>query len=391
MICHISSISKVKMLKIKSERMDKIFTYLQKYVSSTTVVIVAVSGGSDSMFCSCLIYGFYVKNKFDLNNLKFVHCCHNTRKENTNEQAMLEGFFGKQLVVFDYKWKDKSEEAMRNWRYQKFDQLANDIGAEFVVLGHHLDDRVESSFLNLLRGAGLNGFVSMRFCDRHPLLANKRVLRPLIACSKNQIVQNVKKNNIPYLEDPSNYDANISKRNFLRNKILPELFALSHKKTEETNSFLESMAGIYSQLEQREVGFGRLIDIAQSPFWKADWAVEWEIRVEDVSMDSVFWVWKEKQIANNVSQKFVKELTYFLANNKSWSKFINGVTFFVSHGRFYLIKAERNFWKKWVSDEESGGKNYPKPGDRYRWKTWNQWCINEKIPVFWRRFLERDS
>jgi tRNA(Ile)-lysidine synthase TilS/MesJ len=60
----------------------------------------------------------------------------------------------------------KSEENLRNRRYAELKKQK----ADFVVLGHNLSDRIESTFLNLLRGAGLRGFSSMQFSESHHLL-----------------------------------------------------------------------------------------------------------------------------------------------------------------------------------------------------------------------------
>lgn len=130
---------------------------------------------------------------------------------------------------------------MRRWRYEEFEKICLDKNIDFVVTGHHLNDRVESSLLHMLRGSGLHGFLSMQFCDKHPLLSSAKILRPLLSLSKGEILALVEKNKIPFVQDESNFDPDVSKRNKLRNDILPELFALAHKNTETENSFLESM------------------------------------------------------------------------------------------------------------------------------------------------------
>jgi tRNA(Ile)-lysidine synthase len=125
-----------------------------------------------------------------------------------------------------------------------------------LVFGHNLTDRIESTFLNLLRGANLNGFLAMQVQEDHHLLSGlsaeigTKVLRPLLEITKDEITNICERNKIPFITDPTNKDTTTSLRNKLRNKVLPELYKLANKQTKTTNSFIESMKNIYRQLEQ---------------------------------------------------------------------------------------------------------------------------------------------
>ncbi|NOZ44261.1 MAG: hypothetical protein GXP45_03900 [bacterium] len=84
----------------------------------------------------------------------------------------------------------------------------------------------------------------------------------------------------------SNFDPEISKRNNLRNTILPQIFELAHKNTETENSFLKSMQNIYEELENTEIFntdravskllFCKTVDIKMSPYRNAEWAYRLE-------------------------------------------------------------------------------------------------------------------
>jgi tRNA(Ile)-lysidine synthase len=63
-----------------------------------------------------------------------------------------------------------SEAGLRIWRYAQFAEICREKKIDFLLTGHHLNDRVESTFLHLLRGASLQGFLSMNYCDNHHLL-----------------------------------------------------------------------------------------------------------------------------------------------------------------------------------------------------------------------------
>jgi len=64
----------------------------------------------------------------------------------------------------------KTENDLRQWRYKEFQKIIDQNNIDFILTGHNLTDRIESSFMNMLRGSGLNGFVSMKFLDENNLL-----------------------------------------------------------------------------------------------------------------------------------------------------------------------------------------------------------------------------
>lgn len=67
-------------------------------------------------------------------------------------------------------------------------------------------------------------------------------------------------------------------------------------------------------------------------------------------------------MAQNVSKKNLSEIVNFLNNKESGHKFLNGVTFFVSHGEKYMVKAERGFWTSYpFTNPEVGVSSPPNP------------------------------
>ena len=110
-----------------------------------------------------------------------------------------------------------SEAAARQARYRVFEELVQ--AKEVLFLGHHLDDQVETYFLRLLRGAGVQGLAAMparRKLD-HGLLA-----RPLMQITREQLLAYTEAQGLTCIEDPSNSDTAMD-RNFLRAELLPLL------------------------------------------------------------------------------------------------------------------------------------------------------------------------
>jgi tRNA(Ile)-lysidine synthase len=91
---------------------------------------------------------------------------------------------------------------------------------DFVALAHHADDQAETLLLQLLRGAGVRGAAAM------PMLAkggnSRAVLRPLLDCSRKEILSYAGKQGLQWIEDESNADDSYP-RNFLRHRVLPLL------------------------------------------------------------------------------------------------------------------------------------------------------------------------
>jgi len=102
--------------------------------------------------------------------------------------------------------------------------------------------------MNIFRGSGLNGFLSMKFIDKSPLLQNVQTVRPLLSFTKIQIEEFCSKFNVPFFVDQTNLDSSTS----LRNKIRLELFPQFEKLSNTKESFYQSMLNVYSELENLE-------------------------------------------------------------------------------------------------------------------------------------------
>ena len=116
------------------------------------------------------------------------------------------------------------EAAARKLRHAAFAGQACD----FVALAHHADDQAETLLLQLLRGAGVRGASAMPVLSQSKrlLLAEKTgsptVMRPLLHCSRREILDYAAAHGLQWIEDESNADDSYP-RNFLRHRLLPLL------------------------------------------------------------------------------------------------------------------------------------------------------------------------
>lgn len=102
---------------------------------------------------------------------------------------------------------ESMEMAARRLRYTWFAQLCEEHGYTVIAVAHHIDDSIETFFINLLRGTGLRGLTGI-----HQQVG--RVVRPLMFATRKEILEYALHKHIPYREDSSNKTTK-----YLRNKI----------------------------------------------------------------------------------------------------------------------------------------------------------------------------
>jgi len=109
------------------------------------------------------------------------------------------------------------EAAARSERYRHFDWAL--AGGGTLWLAHHLDDQLETFFLRLLRGSGLNGLGAMA-AQRDQ--ADYQILRPWLARPRAQLEAYAEQHQLRWIDDPSNVEVNFD-RNYLRQRVMPLL------------------------------------------------------------------------------------------------------------------------------------------------------------------------
>ena len=391
----------------------KLTKFLESLDLKDKTIILAISWWADSMIVASQILYFYSKNKLDLKNIHIAHCNHKIRLESEDEAKFMSDFFS--WLDFHLYNRDKSlpedENSLRNWRYSQFSSLQKSTKASYIFLGHHLNDRVESTFLNLMRGAWINGFLNMRKVENHHLLPKDcKVCRPLLETSKSEILNICNKAWIPFFEDKTNQDILVSKRNRVRNQVLNPISMYWTENWDE-NKFLESFAWIYKQLENIEDSkLNENLKIMPSfPEWNADFSYLWWKDIMKCNENDIFDLFHTLNI--QTSAIVVNEWKIWLLNWKNWYKYIWWVYFFIHEKQLFIIKAKKGFFERKNTTEENISVNIesmyninffgfvleiprdeliwweirlPKKWDIFAWKKWSRRTLNQKIPM-WRR------
>lgn len=112
---------------------------------------------------------------------------------------------------------DSVEALARDARYQAIENIISD--NDVVLTAQHTDDQAETLLLQLFRGAGVAGLAAMPHLSQ---FAQGWLGRPLLNCSRQQIVDYAIENHLHWIEDASNQDTRFE-RNFLRHNIMPAL------------------------------------------------------------------------------------------------------------------------------------------------------------------------
>lgn len=185
-------------------------------------VIVAVSGGPDSMALLHILQNLAGEMQFDL---VAAHINHGLRPEADEEQRFVAkqcrrwnvSCYTEEINVRDLARQSKTslEDAGRIARYRFLNALQAQLGAQSIATAHHRDDVAETVLLHLLRGAGLQGL-------RGILPRNGQIIRPLLPLGKEQLLSYLNQHDIKYCLDMSNVDPTFL-RNRIRQQLIPEL------------------------------------------------------------------------------------------------------------------------------------------------------------------------
>ncbi|MFA5366806.1 MAG: tRNA lysidine(34) synthetase TilS [Dehalococcoidia bacterium] len=197
-----------------------------------TVVLVAVSGGPDSV---CLLHTLHKLQASLRIKLHVAHLNHMLRGAASDGDALYVERLAKSLKtpvtiesidVDSYRRKHKLslEEAAREVRYGFLSRVAESVGADCVALGHTEDDQVETVLMHLVRGAGIAGLRGMLpASDMHPDGRVKlRLIRPLLEVSRKETEDYCSAHGLKPRIDATNSSLAYA-RNRFRNVVMPVL------------------------------------------------------------------------------------------------------------------------------------------------------------------------
>src|SRR5690606_33402424 len=208
--------------------------------------------------------------------IALAHCNFSLRgKESDGDEMFVIGLANKFEIpvfaeTFDTKkfaseHKVSTQMAARTLRYNWFEEILKDFKYDFLLTAHHLDDDLETFFINLSRGTGLNGLTGIP-------KKNEKIIRPLLNFSREEILKYAEENNLKWREDSSNKKADYL-RNKLRLDVLPQFketndsllknFQKTQQNLQSTQNLIEDYMGLIYKLVITETADSYKINIAK--------------------------------------------------------------------------------------------------------------------------------
>lgn len=232
---------------------EKVLQFIQKeqLFTPSDKLIIALSGGADSVALLCLLHahGYHCEA---------AHCNFRLREsESDRDEAFVRDLcnkLGVQLhtIHFDTRHyaaahKISIEMAARELRYTWFEQIRLQSKADVIAVAHHQDDSVETFLLNLIRGTGLNGLQGIR-------AKNGYIVRPLLTVTRQEITAYLQSIGQDYVTDSSNLEDEYT-RNKIRLNLLPLLESINpavRKHIANTSVLLQEVATVYQDAINRQ-------------------------------------------------------------------------------------------------------------------------------------------
>jgi tRNA(Ile)-lysidine synthase len=172
-------------------------------------VVVAWSGGADS---TALVLAALARGP-----VRAVHVHHGQRHSDAAEQHVREVAarlaLPLEVVRIEVGEGAGFEERARDLRLAELADRSDD--DTIVLLGHHMDDLVETVLHNLFRGAGPRGLSG-------PQRVRLPFVRPFLRETRAMLAAAVADAGLPVFEDPTNRES-VATRNWIRNDVLPEI------------------------------------------------------------------------------------------------------------------------------------------------------------------------
>lgn len=193
---------------------------LEKLQIKNSKFVLAVSGGVDSMVMLRIFLEICKPQ-----DLIVVHFDHGVRADSNLDFDLLKSYLkefnfdSNNLVLKKLQFESEAnfEAEARKKRYYNLELIRKQQKSDLIVTAHHLDDQIETVFLNFLKGSFVDGLSGLANFD-----LNRKLLRPFLTYTKASLHDFATEFKVPYLTDSTNQESK-HLRNYLRNDILPPL------------------------------------------------------------------------------------------------------------------------------------------------------------------------
>ena len=226
----------------------------KRLIQPADPVLVAVSGGADSVCLLTLLHEMRERALLPGIELRIAHVNYGLRgEESEGDEAFVRELGGRMGVPVDcerVRLMPKSggtlQSLARDARYAFFERLLWEHGMTSVATGHTADDQAETVLLWLMRGAGTGGLTGI------PVKRAGGIIRPLLGVTRRQVLDYLAFRGMPYRSDSSNGTPRY-RRNRVRQEVLPALRSLNPSIVEALSrgaDILAADAAVLNEIER---------------------------------------------------------------------------------------------------------------------------------------------
>ncbi len=189
-------------------------------------LLVAVSGGPDSIALLSLLHRLARSWRL---TLTVIHCNYGLRgAESDGDESFVREFCQERqlpLVIhhptlIKRRQRSSLQARARDARYDFMRQLAHEVGAVRIAVGHTANDQAETVLMWMLRGAGMAGLAGM------PYRREDGIIRPLLASTREEVLAYLGHEGLTSRRDSSN-EKPLYYRNRIRQDLLPVITRLA--------------------------------------------------------------------------------------------------------------------------------------------------------------------
>lgn len=210
--------------------------------------LVGFSGGADSTALLHALLSYLGKER-----IVALHVNHMLRgAESERDEDFCRDFCHSCGITFVCKRADVAsisggsalEETARRIRYELLEETSHEYGCTTVSLAHNAGDNLETMLFHLCRGTGLSGLAGIP--PMRPL-GNFRIVRPLLDCTREEILSYLSETGLSYVTDSTNIDTHYT-RNFIRHEIVPKMREINPQAEENARKTAEIAQNAASHL-----------------------------------------------------------------------------------------------------------------------------------------------
>ncbi|MBG9988218.1 tRNA lysidine(34) synthetase TilS [Aerococcaceae bacterium DSM 111176] len=217
-------------------------------------IVIAVSGGVDSICLLNMVIEIAKEKDFLLENLVIAHFNHQLRSTSDQEADYIEQYAKQMgLTYFISHWENNhnhSENAARTARYEFFADVLKMTRADCLLTAHHKDDNAETMLMRIIRGTSIKGMQGITSRSERYLKTSQgdnvraTILRPLIEATKEELYDYADKHSLTYFEDVTNSQMTYF-RNRVRHQILPQMQTENPKITDSLHQLSKNLTISY--------------------------------------------------------------------------------------------------------------------------------------------------